>query len=388
MNTGRTVFAQLMDFLPLRDFRACVARYHGHYKMQSFTCLDQFLALAFAQLTARTSLRETVTCLNAMAPKLYHMGFRSAIRRSTLADANERRDWRIYADFAQHLIALARPLYAAEDLGLDLDQTVYALDATLIELCLSLFPWARYRATVGAIRLHTLLDLRGPIPTVVHITDGRGHELHLLDQLLIDPGAIYIMDRGYMDFARLQRLKQAGAFFVVRAKNNLRVARVYSHPVDRTTGLRSDHTVRFTGHDSRERYPQSLRRVRFYDRERRRRFTFLTNAIDIPALTIAALYKQRWQIELFFKWIKQHLRIQAFYGTSANAVKTQVWTAISVYVLVAIVRRRVNSPLPLYTVLQILSVSLFEKVELAPLLTPENSHLLDPDLPNQLVLFE
>jgi hypothetical protein len=388
MNAGRTVFAQVMDFLPLRDFRACVARYHGHHKVKSFSCLDQFFALAFAQLTARASLRETVTCLNAMAPKLYHMGFRSAIHRSTLADANELRDWRIFADFAQHMIALARPLYAADDLGLDLAATVYALDATLIELCLSLFPWARYRATVGAIRLHTLLDLRGPIPTVVHITDGRGHELHLLDQLLIDPGAIYIMDRGYMDFARLQRLDDAGAFFVVRAKNNLRVARVYSHPIDRTTGLRSDQTVCFTGHDSHARYPQQLRRVRFYDAAQARRFTFLTNAFALPALTITALYKQRWQIELFFKWIKQHLRLQAFYGTSANAVKTQVWTAISVYVLVAIIRRRLQSSLPLHMILQILSVSLFEKVELAPLLTDANSRFLDPAPANQLLLFD
>lgn len=388
MNRGRTVFAQLMDFLPMRAFRACVARYGGHRYVQSFSCLDQFLALAFAQLTARTSLRETVTCLNAIAPRLYHMGFRGPIRRSTLADANERRDWRIYADFAQHLIAEARPLYAADDLGLELEETIYALDATLIELCLSLFPWARYRATVGAIRLHTLLDLRGPIPTVVHITDGRGHELHLLDQFLIDPGAIYIMDRGYMDFARLWRLTGAGAFFVVRAKANLQVARVYSHPIDRSTGLRSDQTVRFTGHDSHARYPQHLRRVRFYDVAQKRRLTFLTNAFALPALTVAALYKRRWQIELFFKWIKQHLRIQAFYGTSANAVKTQVWTAISVYVLVAIVRRRVQSPLPLYTVLQILSVSLFEKTELSQLLTRVPPFESEADLANQLLLFE
>jgi len=388
MNSGRTVFAQVMDFLPLPDFRTCVARYGGHEKGQLFSCLDQFLTLAFAQLTARDSLRDTVTCLNAMAPKLYHMGFRGAIRRSTLADANERRDWRIYADFAQHLIATARPLYAADDLGLDLAQTIYALDATLIELCVSLFPWARYRATVGAIKLHTLLDLRGPIPSVIHVTDGRVHEIMMLDRLVPEPGAIYIMDRGYVDFARLFRLTEAGAFFVTRAKTNLRAARVYSHPVDRTTGLRSDHTVRLAGYYSHAGYPVHLRRVRFYDAERARSFIFLTNAFDLPALTITALYKRRWQIELFFKWIKQHLRIKAFYGTSENAVKTQLWTAISVYVLVAIVRKRLHCALPLYTVLQILSVALFEKVALPQLLTTFDLAQLDGADAIQLPLFD
>jgi len=377
-----------MDFLPLPEFRACVARYDGNHKVQSFSCLDQFLTLAFAQLTYRESLRDIEACLNAMAPKLYHMGFRGAIRRSTLADANERRDWRIHADFAHHLIATARPLYAKEDLGVDLAQTIYALDATLIELCLSLFPWARYRATVGAIRLHTLLDLRGPIPSMVHVTDGRVHELTLFKQLLVEPGAIYVMDRGYTDFARLRELSEAGAWFVIRAKKNLRVARRYSHPIDRSTGLRSDHTVRLTGYYSHAGYPMPLRRVRFYDSQHQRHLVFLTNAFHLPALTIASLYKLRWQVELFFKWIKQHLRIKAFYGTSENAVKTQIWSAISVYVLVAIVRKRLNCTLPLYLFLQVLSVSLFEKVELPQLLTNFDPMELDPDFANQLSFFD
>lgn len=388
MNSGRTVFAQVMDFLPLREFRQCVARYGGQEKGQSFSCLDQFLTLAFAQLTGRTSLRDIVTCLHAMTPKLYHMGFRSVIRRSTLADANERRDWRIYGDFAEHLIAAARPLYAREDLGLDLDHTIYALDATLIELCVSLFPWARYRATVGAIKLHTLLDLRGPIPSVIQVTDGRGSELAMLDRLLPEPGAIYIMDRGYLDFARLARLRHAGAFFVTRAKSNLRVTRVYSHAVDRATGLVSDHTVRLFGRYTQASYPEHLRRVRFVDPDHARPLVFLTNAFDLPALTIAALYKRRWQIELFFKWIKQHLRITAFYGTSENAVRTQLWTAISVYVLVAIVRKRLACTLPLYTVLQILSVSLFEKVPLPQLLSSFTLAQQDEHSANQLPLFD
>jgi hypothetical protein len=387
MNSGHTVFAQVMQSLPLRDFRACVARYGGHERGQSFSCLDQFLTLAFAQLTGRESLRDIVTCLNAVAPKLYHMGFRGAIRRSTLADANERRDWRIYADFAQHLIATARPLYATDDLGLDLTQTIYALDATLIELCVSLFPWARYRASVGAIKLHTLLDLRGPIPSVVWVTDGRVHETRVLEQLVPEAGAIYIMDRGYIDYAQLSRFKEAGAFFVIRAKSNLRAKRVYSRMVDRTTGLRSDHTIRLTGRYSHADYPVHLRRVRFYDAEHTRALVFLTNAFDLPALTITALYQRRWQIELFFKWIKQHLHIKAFYGTSENAVKTQIWTAISAYVLVAILRKRLRCTLPLYTVLQILSVTLFEKVALPQLLTTFTLSQREDDIANQLPLF-
>jgi hypothetical protein len=388
MYSGRTVFSQVMEALPLREFRTSVARYDGDHNVRSFSCLDQFLTLAFAQLTFRESLRDICACLQAMAPKLYHMGIRGTIRRSTLADANETRDWRIYADFAQCLITIARPLHAHEDLGLDLQRTVYALDATLIELCVSLFPWARYRETVGAIKLHTLLDLRGPIPSVIHVTDGRVNENIMLDQLTPEPGAMYIMDRGYVDFARLYRFTEAGAGFVIRAKKNLHAARVYSHSVDRTTGLRSDQTVRLIGHYSHAGYPVHLRRVRFYDAEFARPFIFLTNAFDLPALTITTLYKRRWQIELFFKWIKQHLRIKAFYGTSENAVKTQIWTAISVYVLVAIVRKRLRCELPLYTVLQILSVSLFEKVELPQLLSTFDPSQLDDNFANQLPLFD
>ena len=388
MHVGRTVFAQLMDFLPLPAFRACVATYRGEYKVRSFSCLDQFLTLAFAQLTHRESLRDIETSLRAMQPKLYHAGFRSAIARSTLAEANEHRDWRIYADFAHVLIAMARPLYADDDLGLELTQTVYALDATTIDLCLSLFPWARVDRTRGAIQLHTLLDLRGSIPSVIAITPGMVSELTMLDALAIEPGAIYVMDRGYADFTRLAVLAQAGAFFVLRSRKNLRHARIYSHLVDRTTGLRSDQTIRLTGRDTRHAYRGHLRRVRFVDPMQSRPFTFLTNHATLPALTVAALYKRRWQVELFFKWIKQHLRIKAFYGTSENAVKTQVWTAITVYVLVAIVKKRLALSLPLSTLLQILSVALFEKTPLAQLLTNTDSGFHGTGNPNQLPLFD
>jgi DDE family transposase/uncharacterized protein DUF4372 len=388
MHVGRTVFAQLMDFLPLPAFRASVATYRGEYKVRSFSCLDQFLTLAFAQLTHRESLRDIETSLRAMQPKLYHAGFRSAIARSTLAEANERRDWRIYADFAHALIAIARPLYGDDDLGLELTQTVYALDATTIDLCLSLFPWARVDRTRGAIQLHTLLDLRGSIPSVIEITPGMVSELTVLDTLAIEPGAIYVMDRGYVDFARLYTLAQAGAFFVLRSRRRMRHARVYSHPVDRATGLRSDQTIRLTGRWTRQAYPAHLRRVRFVDATQPHAFTFLTNHGSLPALTIAALYKLRWQVELFFKWVKQHLRIKAFYGTSENAVKTQVWTAITVYVLVAIVKKRLDLPLPLYTILQILSVALFEKTPLVQLLTNAASRISGSDDVNQLPLFD
>jgi hypothetical protein len=387
MFIGRTVFAQLMDFLPLPAFRACVATYRGDYKVRSFSCFDQFLTLAFAQLTHRESLRDIETSLRAMQPKLYHAGFRSAIARSTLAEANESRDWRIFADFAHILIAIARPLYADDDLGLELTQTVYALDATTIDLCLSLFPWARVDRTRGAIQLHTLLDLRGSIPSVIEITAGVVSELTVLDELAVEPGAIYVMDRGYVDFTRLSALAQAGAFFVIRSRNRLQHARVYSHPIDRTTGLRSDQTIRLTGHRTRHAYPGHLRRVRFVDETQPHAFTFLTNHVTLPALTIATLYKLRWQVELFFKWIKQHLRIKAFYGTSENAVKTQVWTAITIYVLVAIVKKRLDLPLPLYTILQILSVALFEKTPLLQLLTNAASDFPDIRDANQLSLF-
>jgi len=388
MHLGRTVFAQLMDFLPLHDFRACVARYDGDYKVRSFSCLDQFLTLAFAQLTHRDSLRDIETSLRAVPSKLYHMGFRGAIARSTLAEANETRDWRIYQDFAHGLIATARGLYATEDLGLELTNTVYALDATTIDLCLSLFPWATFRRHKGAIKLHTLLDLRGNIPSVVTITTGRVHEINILDTLVVEPGAIYIMDRGYVDFARLYALAEAGAFFVIRSRTRLQHARVYSHAVDRTTGLRSDQTIRLTGPRTRHDYPGHLRRVRFCDVEHARTFTFLTNHPALPALSIATLYRLRWQVELFFKWIKQHLRIKAFYGTSENAVKTQVWIAMTTYCLVAILKKRLALPLPLYTILQILSVTLFEKVSLPQLLTSFTPGNSDKEISNQLPLFD
>lgn len=396
MNSGRTVFAQLMDLLPLREFRACVERYKGNHKVRSFSCLDQFLAMAFAQLTYRESLRDIETTLGALEPKLYHMGFRSTVSRSTLADANEKRDWRIYADFAHSLIATARTLYAKDGLGLELPEfsdaeltnTVYALDATTIELCLSLYPWATFRRDRRAIKLHTQLDLRGNIPTVIHLTPASVYELALLDRIIPEIGAIYIMDRGFNDYTRFYTLAQAGAFFVVRAKRDLQCARVYSHQVDRTTGLRSDHTIRLTGRHTKDAYPIHLRRVRFTDVEQQRTFVFLTNQFALPALTIAALYKRRWQVELFFKWIKQHLRIRAFYGTSLNAVTTQVWIAISVYVLVAILRKSVGIELSLYTILQILSVTLSEKVSLPQLLTNATPGIGSGTISNQLSLFD
>lgn len=391
MHAGRTVFAQVMDFLPLRDFRACVARYAGDHKVQSFSCLDQFLTLAFAQLTYRESLREIVICLNAVAPKLYHMGIRGPIRRSTLADANERRDWRIYHDFAQVLIRRARPLYASDPLGLELDDTVYALDATLIHLCLTLFPWAAYRRTTSAVKLHTLLDLRGSIPTVVHLTEGKAHDLRIWEHLTPEPGAFYLMDRGYMDFARLFALDQAGAFFVLRARTPLRAARLRSHRLtadDHTAGVQSDHLVRLTVPASHARYPTPLRRIRVRDAEHERSFLFLSNAFTLPAATIGALYHLRWQIELFFRWIKQHLRIKAFYGTSENAVQTQLWIAIAVYVLVAIVKKRLQSPLSLFEILQVLSLSLFEQLPLTQLLTNPPLALRAADSANQLLLFD
>ena len=388
MHVGRTVFAQLMDFLPRPAFHTGVATYRGDYKVRSFSCLDQFLTLAFAQLTHRESLRDIETSLRAMQPKLDHAGFRSTIARSTLAEANESRDWRISADFAHALIAIARPLYANDDLGLELSQTVYALDATTIDRCLSLFPWAHVDRTRGAIQLHPLLDLRGSIPSVIEITSCIVSELTVLDTLAIEPGAIYVMDRGSVEFGRLYALAQAGAFFVLRSRKRMRHARVYSHPIDRTTGLRSDQTIRLTGQRTRHADPGHLRRIRFVDATQPHAFTFLTNHVTLPALTIATLDKLRWQVELFFKWIKQHLRIKAFYGTSENAVTTQVWTAITVYVLVAIVKKRLDLPLPLYTILQILRVALFETTPLVQLLTSAASGI--PGMPdaNQLPLFD
>ena len=388
MHTGRLIFAQLMDFLPLPAFRHCVARYHGEYKVGGFSCLDQFLYLAFAQLTYRESLRDIETCLRAMPPKLYHLGIRGRVARSTLADANETRDWRIYADFAQIVIARARALYCAEPFGVELAETAYAFDATTIDLCLALFPWARFRRHKAAVKLHTLLDLRGAIPTVVAITDGKAADVTLLDALVFEPGAFYVCDRGYTDFGRLFRLTEALAFFVIRGKRGLDYARRVSRPVDTATGLRSDQTIVLCGPKTTTLYPVPLRRITYVDPETQQRFVFLTNNFTLPALQIAQLYKCRWQVELFFKWIKQHLRIQAFYGTSVTAVKTQVWIAISVYVLVAIVKKRLGLPQSLYTILQVLSVTLFEKTPIyqalaqLPDLTPEGEAC------NQLSLFD
>ena len=388
MNSGRTLFAQLMDFVSPYEFRKCVDRYQGHYKVQSFTCWDQFLCMAFAQLTYRESLRDIQACLRVAQPKLYHMGFRGTVARNTLAHANEVRDWRIYADFAQGLITTARTLYAAEDFGVVLEQAAYALDATGIDLCLALFPWAKFRKRKAAVKLHTLLDLRGNIPSVLFITPGRVHDVNILDQLAIEAGAFYILDRGYLDFARLHRLHQALGFFVTRAKRNFRFRYLESRAVDRTTGVRSDQIIRLHGFYSKRSYPDRLRRVRYYDADTRKWLVFLTNNFALPAVQIAQLYKCRWQVELFFKWIKQHLRIKAFYGTSENAVKTQIWIAIAVYVLVAIVKKRLKLEASLYTILQILSVSLFEKIPLAEALAQPQAALLEADPGNQLNLFD
>src|SRR5574341_1820480 len=373
MNAGRTIFAQLMDFVAPYEFRKCVDRYAGEYKVQHFSCWEQFLCLAFAQLTYRESLRDIQACLRVAQPKLYHMGFRGTVARNTLAHANQVRDWRIYADFAQGLIATARTLYATEAFGVELEQTAYALDATLIDLCLALFPWATFRQRKGAVKLHTLLDLRGNIPSVLFITPGRVHDVNILDALVVEAGAFYILDRGYLDFARLYRLHQALGFFVTRAKRNFRFRCLESRAADRTTGVHSDQTIRLHGFSGQRGYPERLRRIRFFDAEKRKWLVFLTNTFTLPALTIAQLYKCRWQVELFFKWIKQHLRIKAFYGTSENAVKTQIWIAVSVYVLVAIVRKRLGLDLSLYQILQILSLTLFEKTPILRALQPSDS---------------
>ena len=388
MNLGRTVFAQVMDFLPLNRFRRCVKRYRGNYKVRTFSCLDQFLSMAFAQLTYRQSLRDIEACLRALQPKLYHMGIRGKVSRATLARANERRHWRIYADFAQVLIHIARPLYADEEFGVELDQTVYALDSTTVDLCLSLFPWARFRARKGAVKLHTLLDLRGSIPVFIRVTDALVHDVNILDEIIPEPGSFYIMDRAYLDFARLYTLDQCSAFFVTRARSNFAFRRLYSHPVDKSTGLLCDQTIVLASFYPRKYYPEKLRRIRYVDPETGQRLVFLTNNFTLPALTIAQLYKCRWQVELFFKWIKQHLRIKAFYGTSENAVKTQIWIAISTYVLVAILKKRLRLPLSLYTILQILSVTLFEKVPILQVLATTGYRTKTPRCSNQLLLFD
>lgn len=388
MFEGQFVFSQLMDFLPRREFSACVARYGGQRRPRGFSCRDQFLSLGFAQLTFRESLRDIEICLRALGPKLYHAGFRGQVSRSTLADANRRHDWRIYADFAQVLIRRARSLYAQEPLSVDLKQTIYALDSTTIDLCLSLFPWARFRRRKGAVKLHTLLDLRGNIPCFVHVSHGKTHDVTVLDQLPIEPGAFYVMDRGYVDFQRLHRFTTTAAFFVTRGKRNLDCTRRARRVVDKTTGLRSDQTIVLAGPKSSRLHPDPLRRVAFYDTERKRRLVFLTNNFTLPALTIARLYQSRWQVELFFKWIKQHLRIKAFYGNSDNAVKTQVWIAISIYVLVAIVKKELQIDRSLYEILQVLSLTLFEKTPLIQTLQAEIQPHSDTTTPNQLTLFD
>lgn len=387
MNHGRLVFAQLMQHLPLSTFRRCVSRYQGERKVHSFSCLDQFLCMAFAQLTARESLRDIEACLRAQRSKLYHLGIRSAVARNTLANANAVRDWRIFADFAQSLIGIARPLYVDEPFGVDLKDTVYALDATTIDLCLSVFPWAHFQSTKAAIRLHTLLDLRGNIPTFIHISDGKLHEVSVLDQLLPEAGAFYIMDRGFVDFERLYRFHQAGSFFVIRAKSNTRLQRRYSQRIDRSTGLLCDQTVFLTGKYTPRTYQAPLRRIRFKDAHAVKTLTFLTNNFNLPAFTITELYRCRWQVELFFKWIKQHLRIRAFFGTSENAVKSQIWIAVSVYILVAIVKKRLRLAGSLYENLQILSLTMFERTPLNQLLTKAAADDTDIDPGKQLSLF-
>lgn len=388
MNTGRTVFAQLMDFLPLPEFRRCVERYRGDYKVQSFSCVDQFLCLAFAQLTFRESLRDIEACLRAQQSKLYHMGFRGRISRTTLADANEHRDWRIFRDFALGLIATARELYRDEPLGTDFANSVYAFDSTTIDLCLTLFPWAQFRRHKSAVKLHTLLDVRGSIPTNVYVTGGQVHDVNLLDELLLEPGAFYLLDRGYLDFARLYRMTQAGAFFVTRAKGNTQFYRRRSQTLDPSTGIRSDQTIVLTGPRTSQLYPSPLRRVHYFDIEKDLRLIFLTNNFPLPALIIAQLYRARWQVELFFRWIKQHLRIKAFYGTTENAVKIQVWVALSTYLLVAIVKKRLGLDMNLHKILQILSISLFEKTPILQGFLEFDRQLSEPDACIQLQMFD
>jgi IS4 transposase len=388
MNSGKTIFAQLMDFLPIYEFHQCVQRYHGHYKMKSFSCWDQFLCMAFAQLTYRESLRDIEACLRSAQRKLYHLGIRGKVSRNTLAHANQVRDWQIYADFAQILITRARCLYASDSFGVELNQTAYALDSTTIDLCLSLFPWAKFRKRKGAVKLHTLLDLRGSIPSIVIVTHGKVHDVTILDQLTFEPGAFYIFDRGYLDFTRLYVIQQSSAFFVTRTKSNLKFKRLYSQPVDKSTGVQTDQIIVLEGFYSRKAYPDKLRRIRYFDADQNKRLVFLTNNFTLPPLTIAKLFQCRWQIEIFFKWIKQHLRIKAFYGTTDNAVKTQIWIAIAVYVLVSLVKKQLHLDLSLYTILQILSVTLFKKtpiLEALSVIQPQESEGVPS---NQLTLFD
>ena len=388
MFKGQYVFSQITDHLPLHTFRRCVERYHGEWYVKQFRCFDQYLAMSFAQLTHRESLRDIEACLKAQSSKLYHMGLRSSISRSTLADANEQRDWRIYADFAQALIKIARPLYAGDELGLDLKNTVYALDASTIDLCFSVFPWALFRSTKSAVKLHTLLDLRGNIPSFIHISEGKLHDVNALDMIIPEAGSFYVMDRAYLDFERLFSLNNSGAFFVIRSKNNILFKRRYSSPVEKTNGIRCDQTIRLTGLNTKIKYPKPLRRVKYHDKETNKTLNFLTNNEIIPAQTVADLYRYRWKVELFFKWIKQHLHIRTFFGTSENALKSQIWIAISVYVLIAIIKKQLKIKAELYTILQVLSLTLFEKIPLEQLLG--NSHYMEHTRENaiQLNLFD
>lgn len=387
MYTGKMIFSQIMDFFPRYEFQKCVNRYCGNHKVKSFSCLDQFYCMAFAQLTYRESLRDIEACLRSLKNKLYHMGIHSQVSRNTLSNANNTRDWHIYADFAQILIHKARVLYENEDFGVDLKETVYALDSTTIDLCLSLFPWAAYCKKQAGIRLHTLLDLRGPIPSFVDITDAKIHDIEILDVLIPEPGSFYIMDRGYLGFERLYALDQASSFFIVRSKDNIKTRRLYSRPVNKSTGLRCDQTVVLTGTDTPKYYPDKIRRVVFYDKEQKRHLILFTNNFNISSETVTELYRQRWKIELFFKWIKQHLRIKKFFGISENAVKTQIWIAISIYVLIAIIKKQIKIDMNLYTILQILSVSIFEKVSLSQLLTDFDNTIIEGYNHNQLLLF-
>jgi hypothetical protein len=388
MNLGRTVFSQPISHLPDREFRRCVERYRGDYRLRGFSCWDQFLCMAFAQFTYRESLRDIEACLRSSPDKLYHMGIRGRVSRSTLADANETHDWRIFADFAQRLIAIARPLYVHDPIGVDLDQSLYALDSTTIDLCLSLFPWAKFRKHKAAVKMHTLLDLHGNIPTFIRITNGKVHDVNILDEIMPEAGAFYVMDRGYIDFERLFVFTLCSAFFVVRSKENVLLQRRYSHPVDKTTGVRSDHTVILTSFESASVYPDAFRRVTYLDAETKKRFKFITNNFTLPAHVIAQIYKCRWGVELFFKWIKQNLRIKKFYGSSENAVKTQIWIAVSVYVLAAIARKRLGLESSLYQILQIFSVTIFEKVPILQLIEAFDSQSELLDNPNQLILFD
>jgi|SRR3989338_3678649 len=387
MNEGKTIFSQVMDHIPLHEFRKCVHKYNGDHRVRNFSCLDQFLSMAFAQLTYRESLRDIEACLNAQQTKLYHMGIRANISKSTLADTNETRNWKIYADFAQVLIGIARPLYANDEFGVELEQTVYALDATLIDLCLSVFPWARFRKKKGAVKLHTLLDLRGSIPTFISITDGKVHDVNVLDELILEIGSVYIMDRGYMDFERLYRITTTPAFFVTRAKSNMSCKRIEARDVDKTVGLIYDQTILLENFYAKKDYPDKLRRIKFHNTETEKILVFLTNNFSLPALTIAQIYKCRWKVELFFKWIKQHLRIKNFYGTSQNAVKTQIWIAISVYVLVAIMKKRLHLEESLYKILQVLSVTIFEKMPVQKAFPVDDGKTSKNEACNQLNLF-